>query len=257
MAVTVSVITATWNCKDTVVDCVKSVLSQSWRHVEHIVVDGASTDGTVAELSKFSDSFAWFSSETDAGIYDALNKGIRRVTGDIVGFLHADDVFARKDVLEEIASSFDDPGVDAVYGDLEYVRRDNLHEVVRYWRPGRFSRSRLEWGWMPPHPTLYVRRKWYDKIGGFDERYRIAADYFSILRLFGSPSFNAIYVPQTLVKMRIGGASNRSLRNLVVKSREDLDALHRAGVGALGGYGALFWKNASKVRQFVIRRNAT
>jgi glycosyltransferase len=193
-------------------------------------------------------------SEPDRGIYDALNKGINCATGEVVGFLHADDVYAHPDVLRWVAEVFADPSVDAVYGDLEYVRQDDLNQVVRYWQAGPFTPQRLAWGWMPPHPTLYVRREWYARLGGFDTRYRIAADYHCILRLFSQPGFKAVYVPRVLVKMRVGGASNRSLGNIIRKSREDFDALRRTRVGALGGLGALAWKNLCKLTQFAHAR---
>ena len=192
-------------------------------------------------------SWRFLLSEPDHGIYDALNKGIARCTGDVVGFLHADDVFGGPQVLATVAAAFVDPAVCAVYGDLQYVRKHDLGQVVRHWRSTPFTRRQLAWGWMPPHPTLYVRRNWYSKIGGFYSRYRIAADYFSILSLFSQPGFKAVYLPQVLVKMRVGGASNRSLQNVIRKSREDLDALRRTGVC---GLGPLAWKNVSKLGQF-------
>lgn len=247
----ISVITATWNCEKTINDCLQSVASQSWSHIEHVVIDGASRDGTVALLEQQRDQLAVFVSEPDRGIYDALNKGIARCNGDVVGFLHADDVYADEHVLSKIASAFSDPDVCAVYGDLQYVKQHDTAQVVRHWQSAAFTPSKLAWGWMPPHPTLYVRRDWYQKIGGFDTSYRIAADYFSILQLFSQPSFKAVHLPEVLIKMRVGGASNRSLRNILRKSQEDFDALRRARVGALGGIGALAWKNLSKIGQFI------
>lgn len=192
----ISIITATWNCAATVADCLASVAAQSYAHREHVVIDGASTDGTVAVLEAHRDRQAVLVSEPDSGIYDALNKGIARATGEVVGFLHADDVYAGPEVLAHVAVAFADPAVAAVYGDLQYVRQDNPNQVVRHWRSTPFSPRRLAWGWMPPHPTLYVRREWYARIGGFDTRYRIAADYDCILRLFSRPGFAAVYLPR-------------------------------------------------------------
>lgn len=212
-----------------------------------MVIDGASIDGTVALLESSRGLFSELVTEPDKGIYDALNKGIARATGDVVGFLHADDIYGSSNVLCSVAEAFSDPAVSAVYGDLQYVRKDDTTQVVRHWKSSPFSRDRLAWGWMPAHPTLYMRREWYDRIGGFDTRYRIAADYFSILQMFSQPGFKAVYVPEVFVKMRLGGASNRSFSNIVRKSREDLDALRRSGVG---GVGALAWKNLSKLGQF-------
>lgn len=246
----ISVITATWNCAHTVVDCLASVAGQTYPHIEHLAVDGASTDGTLDVLQAHRAQLAVLHSAPDRGIYDALNKGLALATGDVVGFLHADDLYAHPGVLAEVASAFEDPAVCAVYGDLQYVRKDNTAQVVRHWASTPFTRQRLAWGWMPPHPTLYVRRGWYERIGGFDTRYRIAADYHSILRLFSQPGFRSVYLPEVLVRMRLGGASNKSLKNIVRKTREDWSALRRTQVGALGGVGALVWKNASKVAQF-------
>lgn len=246
----ISVVSATWNCLDTIKDCITSVSEQSYAIREHVVVDGASTDGTAAYLHSVRHMLSSFVSEPDNGIYDALNKGIARCSGDVVGFLHADDVYGHPDVLRNVAQAFSDPKVCAVYGDLQYVKKQDTSAVVRHWQSSTFSAQRLAWGWMPPHPTLYVRREWYERIAGFDTRYRIAADYFSVLQLFSQPGFKAVYLPEVMVKMRLGGASNRSIANIIRKSREDLDALRRSNVGALGGLGALFWKNVSKLGQF-------
>ena len=247
----ISIITATWNCAHTLPSCLDAVTNQTYPHREHIVVDGASTDGTVAVLQARQGQLANWVSEPDQGLYDALNKGLRRSTGEIVGFLHADDVYGSPQALAQVAAAFaDDPSVSAVFGDLQYVRKDNLNHVVRHWQASPFTPSRLARGWMPPHPTLYVRRSWYQRIGFFDTSYRIAADYDCILRLFSQPDFKAVYLPEVLVKMRVGGASNRSLGNILLKSQEDLRALRRARVGAFGGLGALAVKNLSKLQQF-------
>jgi glycosyltransferase len=186
-------------------------------------------------------------SEPDRGVYDALNKGIRHATGEVVGFLHSDDIFEDSEVLAKMAQAFADPAVDAVYGDLVYVRHDDIRRVVRYWRSGRYDRAALSRGWMPPHPTFYVRRTVYLQLGGFDTRYRIAADYDSILRLLSVGKIRVAYIPEVLVRMRVGGMSNRSLRAIIRKSTEDLRALQRNGVG---GYWSLLQKNLSKLSQF-------
>lgn len=245
--VKISVVTATWNCAETVSDCLASVAAQTYRNREHVVIDGASTDDTLNVLKAHENELAVLVTEKDNGIYDALNKGVERSKGDVVGFLHADDIYGDPDVLARVAAAFADPDVCAVYGDLLYVRKSNVDQVVRRWVSSPFSLRRLKWGWMPAHPTLYVRREWYSRIGGFDTRYRISADYFSVLSFFSLPGFKAVYLPTVFVKMRLGGASNKSLKNIFRKSREDLDALHRSGVG---GLGALVWKNLSKIGQF-------
>ena len=246
----ISVITATWNCFSTVADCLSSVTGQTYGAREHIVIDGASRDGTIELLQSRREQLSVLVSEPDRGIYDALNKGIARSTGDVVGFLHADDLYAHENVLAEVAKAFSDPTVCAVYGDLQYVKQQDTSHVVRHWKSSPFSSRQLAWGWMPPHPTLYVRREWYERIGGFDTRYRISADFFSILQMFSQPGFKSVYLPEVLVKMRMGGASNRSLKAVMRKSREDWDALRRTHMSTLESLGALVWKNLSKIKQF-------
>lgn len=246
----ISVVTATRNCVATLADCLESVSKQTYSNVEHVVVDGASTDGTIEIVQRFVDTVAIFKSEIDQGIYDALNKGVRLATGDVVGFLHADDVFAENDVLFKIAKAFEDPMVCAVYGNLEYVSQNNLSKVIRHWKSKSFNRRDLDFGWMPPHPTLYVRREWYSRIGGSDVNYSISADYLSILRLFTQSSFNSVHIPEVLVKMRLGGASNRSLMAVIRKTKEDWRALRYCHFSVLGAVRAIAWKNLSKVKQF-------
>jgi len=244
----ISVITAVYNRCHTVQDALDSIASQSYRALEHVVVDGASTDGTKAILQRNRERIAVLVSEPDKGIYDALNKGIGLSTGEVVGFLHADDVFADENAISRIASVFEDPDVEAVYGDLQYVSNNDSSRTIRFWRAGDFTAARLAWGWMPPHPTLYVRRRVYERLGAFDTRYRIAADYDCILRFLGRGGVEPAYIPEVLVKMRVGGASNRSISNILEKSKEDYRALRSNGVG---GLGALAWKNLSKLGQFI------
>lgn len=244
----ITVVTATYNCVRTIADCIRSVAEQTWAEREHVVVDGASRDGTLEVLERNRDRLAVLISEPDRGIYDALNKGIAHSSGDVIGFLHADDVFSGPDVLAWVAEAFNDPAVDAVYGDLLYVARNDTTRVIRYWRSSSYAPGMLSKGWMPPHPTLYLRRDVYRDLGGFDTSYRIAADYEFILRLFTRPGLRAVYIPRVMVKMRIGGTSNRSLAQMVRKSAEDWRAMreHR-----IGGVTALVWKNLSKVGQFL------
>jgi len=246
----ISVITATWNCKNTLPDCLASVARQDYSHREHIVIDGSSTDGTIDVIHQYSDQIEIFKSERDRGIYDALNKGINLATGEVVGFLHADDLYASDEVLSKVAKAFVDPSVCAVYGDLEYVSQQDTQKVVRRWRSNPFKKEDLSWGWMPAHPTLYVRREWYSRIGGFDISYRIAADYLSVLNLFTQPEFRAVYLPNVLVTMRLGGASNKSIRAIANKSKEDWRALRSCGFSLPSAMRAIAWKNLSKLSQF-------
>ena len=184
-------------------------------------------------------------------VFGTLNKGVKLSTGDVVGFLHADDLYANDEVLEKLAKIFEDPSVCAVYGDLQYIERTNKDRVVRRWNSSIFNKNSLTLGWMPPHPTLYVRRRWYELIGGFDESYKIAADYNSIIKLFRMKSFKAVYLPEVLVYMRVGGISNRSLKTIVMKSKEDWGVLRINGWSPLGALLTISCKNLRKVPQFM------
>lgn len=244
----ISVITATYNRVQSLEQAVRSVQAQTWPAVEHVLVDGASTDGSPELLRRLVRPGDRLVSEPDRGIYDALNKGLRLATGDVVGFMHSDDFFAADTVLAQVAAAFADPGVDAVYGDLDYVAKDAPDRIVRRWRSCDYDPALLGRGWMPAHPTLYLRRRVIERWGGFDTQFRIAADYDAILRYFGQGRVRAVYLPVVMVKMRLGGESNRSPGRILTKMQEDLRALRRNGVG---GAGALFLKNASKLRQFI------
>jgi glycosyltransferase len=245
--VRISVITVTFNSADTISETLASIRSQTHPDIEHIVIDGASTDATLQVLDAHPREGRRVLSEPDSGIYDAMNKGLALASGDFVGFLNADDMLDTPDTLTSIASAAAKGDIDAVFGDLVYVRQDRPDTVLRHWRCGAFAASRLRFGWMPPHPTFYVRRSLLAQIGQFDTRLRIAADYDFMLRCLRLPGLRVAYVPQVLVKMRMGGVSNRSLQAMLHKSREDLDALRRNSVG---GVFALICKNLRKLPQF-------
>ena len=243
----ISIITSVYNNKETIAEAIESVLSQTYDNIEYIVVDGASTDGTVEVINAYADKVTTFVSEPDRGIYDGLNKGIRLATGDVVGFLHSDDLFQDNEVVSKIAQAFKAHNVDSIYGDLTYVRKTDTTKIVRYWESGLFELKKLSYGWMPPHPTFYVKREIYTQHGTFDTSFKIAADYDAMLRFLGREKITTHYIPEIFVKMRVGGESNKSLKNLLKKSQEDLRALRNNNVGHL--YTLLF-KNLSKVPQF-------
>ena len=246
----ISVITAVYNCEKTIGDTINSILAQSYPNVESVVIDGLSTDGTLGVLELYRSRLGAFISERDNGIYDALNKGISYASGDVIGFLHADDVFENRDVLSKIAAIFTDADIYAVYGDLVYVKNEDVSQVIRYWKSGNYDKITLARGWMPPHPTFYVRRSVYEQLGGFDTRYRIAADYDTVLRFLAVAKIRTAYIPEVLVRMRAGGISNRNLKNIIRKSLEDIDILRRNGVG---GLFTLLQKNFRKLSQFWLR----
>lgn len=246
----ISVITAVHNRRDTLADAVRSLQGQTHDNFEHVVMDAQSTDGSLDLLAELADTRMNLVSERDDGIYDALNKGMARATGDVIGLMHSDDFFASDTVLELVAQAFEGRDVDAVYGDLDYVSAADPDRVIRHWASGEFTRSKLKRGWMPPHPALYIRREVVDRWGGYDTDYQIAADYDAILRWFGQGRIKACYVPRVFVKMRVGGESNRSFERVARKSREDYRALR---ANKIGGFGALAWKNLSKLGQFRAR----
>lgn len=243
----ISIVTAVYNRVDTVGAAIDSLRAQSHAPMEHLVQDGGSTDGTLDLLAARAHPAMHVVSAPDGGIYEALNRGIERAQGEVVGLLHSDDVFATPDLLHHVAQAFADPAVDAVYGDLDYVAQDDLGRVIRAWRSEPFRPQLLRRGWMPAHPTLFLRRRVVEAVGPYDTSFRIAADYDYVLRVFKRPDLRAVYLPQVFVSMRLGGASNRSLSQILRKSREDYRALRRNGVG---GAGALLRKNLSKLRQF-------
>lgn len=224
MALKISIITVVRN-NPQVAGALQSVLDQVHPGAtESIVIDGASTDGTLAALEPLKGRIAHLVSEPDGGIYEAMNKGLALATGDIVGLLNADDLYQDDHVLARVARAFEDPAVDACYGDLVYVRASDPTRVVRYWRSGPPKPDSFRWGWMPPHPTLFLRREVLERLGPFNLTYRIAADYEFMLRAFVKHRIRAAYVPEVLVRMRAGGASNGSLGNIFKANSECRDA---------------------------------
>ena len=247
---TVTLITATFNSAETLKTCLDSVAAQDYEDYEHLVVDGASTDGTLEFLEGYRESHPNLRviSELDTGIYDALNKGVLNARGNILGFVHSDDMLADSGVLNRIIKCFNIGNPDGVYGDLQYVRQENPDQVVRHWKSKPFNRGLLRKGWMPPHPALFLKKAVYEKYGAFDLSYDIAADYDFMLRILQDPHYEFFYLPGVVTKMRTGGASNRSLKNILQKSHEDLRALRTNQVGL--PYWALCCKNLSKIPQF-------
>lgn len=247
-SIKISVITITYNSEKTLRDTIESVLSQTYEDIEYIIVDGKSKDSTCDIVRSYGERITHFVSEKDSGLYDALNKGIRMATGDVVGFLHSDDIYASTDILKLIAEAFIHFEVDSVYGDLVYVDQADTSKIIRFWRSGKFHRSKALTGWMPPHPTFYAKRRVYEEYGGFNTTFRIAADYESILRFLVRFKISTFYIPLVFVRMRVGGESNKSLKNLIRKSREDIRAMR---INGLITVAALFSKNVSKFKQFM------
>jgi len=243
----ISVVTAVFNREKTMAEAISSVMSQDYGNVEHVIQDGGSRDGTLAVISETAGLNASLESAPDNGLYDGINKGIARATGDIIGLMHSDDIFAHQSVLSQVAEAMSDPKVDGVYGDLDYVAENDTGRIIRKWRSGLYSAEKLRRGWMPPHPTLYLRREVFDRWGVYDTSFSIAADYDAMLRYLVKGKVQLAYVPEVFVKMRVGGESNRSLSRILKKSGEDYRALRQNGVG---GVASLACKNFSKIQQF-------
>ncbi len=243
----ISIITAVCNNHTEIKNAIGSVLSQTYPGIEYIIVDGASTDGTKGIIESYGNKVSKYIYEKDNGIYDALNKGISIATGDVIGILHSDDIFENKDVISQVAQTFEKYDADGVYGDLIYVSKDSPEKIIRFWKSAPFKISMIEKGWMPPHTTLFLKRNLFEKFGNYNTRFKIAADYDFMLRILNKPELKFIYLPQVITRMRVGGASNRNLKNILQKSREDLLALR---VNKIGSLWTLFLKNFSKLKQF-------
>ena len=245
----VSIITIVRNNRATMEDCVKNVLSQSYKEIEYIVVDGGSNDGTIDIIQAYHERISQWISEPDQGIYDAMNKGIEMATGQVIGFLHSSDVYAHPRVIEEVARVFEKSNASSVYGDLQYVDKENLNRVIRNWKSSPYRHGKFRQGWMPPHPTFFVRKEIYEKYGYFNTDFRIAGDYELMLRFLERYRISAAYIPEVLVKMRWGGISNGGVKNILIKSYEDYRAW---GMNDLnGGVHTILFKNLSKIPQFL------
>ena len=244
----ISVITSTFNSEKTLKKTLKSLNAQEYDQVEHIVVDGGSTDNTLEIIKKYGNKVSTLISESDQGVYYALNKGIALSTGDIIGFLHSDDFFADDKTLANIAEAFSNNHIDAVYGDLNYISQTKDSRIIRKWVGGNFDKRKFKNGWMPPHPTFYVKRKYYLMFGGFDTNLSISADYDLILRYLWQNNLSIKYIPKVLVNMRLGGISNKNLKNIFLKIKEDRLSMLQNNIPPTR---ALFLKNISKILQFL------
>jgi glycosyltransferase involved in cell wall biosynthesis len=219
----ISIITVAFNAQNTIERCINSVLRQKFKKFEYIIIDGGSTDNTCKIISNYRNNIDVFISEPDNGIYDAMNKGIALATGDVVGTVNADDYYADDDVLNSIAKVFAGQDTSILYGDLDYV--DQSDKIIRKWRSGTYSRGVFNWGWMPPHPTFYCKKILFDRLGAYKLDYGSAGDYELMLRFIHLNNNNAYYLNKVLIKMVIGGVSNKSLTNRVQAMRFDLKAM--------------------------------
>ena len=246
----ITLITATYNSEKHIGCCLQSMTGQSYKNLEHLIIDGGSRDGTF-EIAKSISSVSKWISEPDKGIYDALNKGIRLATGDIIGFLHSDDLFDSPDTLQHIADAFANQEVSVVYGDSLFVDQQDINKVVRYWKSQPFKPALLQRGWMPPHPTVFMRREVYEKHGLFNINLKCSADYDYILRVFRDKTQKFEYLPEVITKMQMGGMSTGGIKNLIIKKKEDYWVLKNNQMPF--PFWVLVAKNLSKIPQFIFK----
>lgn len=243
----VTIITIAYNSAETIEDTIKSVVDQDYPNIEYVIIDGGSKDGTLAIVEKYKDKIAKIISEPDQGIYDAMNKGVANATGDLIGILNSDDIYADNQVVSDIIKQIGDK--DAVYADLVYVKRDAVDQVTRYWKSGEYKKGAFVKGWMPPHPTFFVRKKCYDDYGTYNLKLRSAADYECMLRMIHKHEISLAYLPRVITKMRVGGQSNLTVNNRVKANQEDRMAWEINGLEPR--LYTLYLKPLRKVGQFI------
>ena len=217
----ISIITVSFNSAKTIKETIESILIQDYNNIEYIIIDGGSSDETIDIVKSYSEKISYFISEKDNGIYDAMNKGIKVATGDIIGILNSDDFYPNSFVLSNVAKSFKKYNCDAVYGDLVYVKEKDTTQIKRYWQAGNYNTSKIKNGWMLPHPTFFVKKVMYDRYGLYNTDLKSAADYEMILKLLYKENISVQYIPMILVKMRMGGASNSTFLNRIRANKED------------------------------------
>ncbi len=224
----ISIITVSFNAEQTIERCISSVINQKFNKIEYLIIDGGSTDDTKKIINKYKDKIKIVVSEPDKGIYDAMNKGIKLATGDIIGMLNADDFFADENILSYVADAFNLHNPDVLYGDLDYVNSSN--KVIRSWKSGNYIYGMFNWGWMPPHPTFYCKKSYFEKFGCYSLNYGTAADYELMARFLHLNKLSAYYLKKVMVKMELGGASNNSMYNRMKVIKNDYNAMVKNGI---------------------------
>jgi len=245
--VKVSIITVCYNAEKHIEETIQSVLSQDFNDLEYLLIDGGSNDSTVEIVNKYNSKIDFIISEKDEGMYDAMNKGIKLAKGELIGILNAGDLFVNEKVVSEIVNKIEEK--DAVYADLDYVNELNTNKVIRKWKSGEFNFTNFKYGWMPPHPTLFIRKKIYENFGMYRLDYKTAADYELMLRIFYKNECSAVYLNKVIVKMRVGGASNSSIKNRINANMEDRKAWKDNELKPY--WFTLFLKPARKIIQYL------
>lgn len=245
----ISIITVTYNSAATLEETIQSVIKQDYPDIEYIIVDGKSTDDTLKIIERYKNQISKLVSEKDKGLYDALNKGLEMASGDIIGILHSDDFYMHEKVLSHYAALFSANACDAVYADLYYVDKENTDKIIRKWKSGDFSsNSSFLNGWMPPHPTFFVKKEIYKKFGNFNTSFKSAADYELMLRFIQKHNIRLAYLPEFTVKMRVGGKSNVTVQNRLLANLEDRKAWEINGLKPR--FYTLYLKPLRKLFQF-------
>ena len=243
----ISLITVTFNAEATIKRCIESVIAQNYKNLEYIIIDGGSTDRTLQIVGQFNEYVNILISEPDKGVYDAMNKGIRLASGDIVGTLNADDYFADNNVLTSVSEAFFNPGVKILYGNLDYVKSDLT--ISRKWRTKAYKRGLYNWGWMPPHPTFYCKTELFTKFGYYSLDFGTAADYELMLRFMHFETTNSFFLDKVMVKMQRGGMSNNRPISRIKAWAYDLKAMKKNGI--LLPFLTLILKPMRKVLQYL------
>ena len=226
----ITIITVTYNCEKYLDQCIQSVLNQSYKNIEYIIVDGKSKDNTIDIIKKYENQITKWISQPDKGMFDALNKGMKMATGDVIGVLHSDDVFASDDVLETIANTFQSNNVDTLYGDLNYVYEDNILKIYRKWEGKPFRRNLFKMGWMPAHPAFYFKRNLLEKYGNYIIEFNSASDYEFMARYLFKHNLSTVYLPKLIIRMRKGGLSNNNFLKRIEANRNDYKAMKTNGI---------------------------
>lgn len=246
----ISIITATYNSEKTIADTLRSVAEQNYPNIEHIIIDGASKDNTLVIVEKYP-HVKKVISEPDKGIYDAMNKGIQMASGDIIGILNSDDFYPDNKIIEKVVNTINNYNIESIYGDLNYVSENNPEKIVRTWKAKDFRKENFLKGWMPPHPTFFVKKEVYHKLGAFDLDLKSSADYELMLRFLYKHNVSTAYIPEVLVHMRAGGQSNASIKNRLLANKEDMLAWTKNGLKPK--FYTTYLKPIRKIGQFIRR----
>lgn len=245
----VTIVTGTYNSAEFIADCIRSVQQQNYPSIEHVIIDGNSKDETTSIITRMPNRVTTLISEKDEGIYDAMNKGLKLAEGEIVGILNSDDFYNTNEVVQNVVKAFEDPSIDCVYGDLVYVDQLNTSNVVRNWVTGPYKQNAFIKGWHPAHPSFFVRNAVYKKFGYFDLDFELAADFELMLRFLEKNKIKSVYLPFPMVRMRLGGATNKNINNILKGNKECIKAFKVNGIKVSSAYP--LYRLLPKLKQYL------